>query len=321
MKKVIKLTESDLINIVKRVMSEQSVVGAPNNGVSSKPNRPVSTVKNNKFTQLCSILFKARDVSWADGFAKTLFNNQTEINMFGAAIVNWAGKNPGYDTRLLNGSICFIFRESKGTSATFSSPKEILGATLNLFGGNHSQGYAQIQPETAKSYGINMKSLYTFEGSLDAVYKILSSNYEKAKKYYNGATVTIYQNKVLKQVPAIGGDAALHLAVAAHNAGSGIINQWCETNIPGLANLCSIKDRKPYDDKPNYIAVTNTNKKIPNYFPNIGGVHNYMPQFIKCYNVLTPLPALIPQSLAPASKVEPNNRAKFSADATNAMVN
>ena len=315
MKKVIKLTESDLIKIVKRVMSEQTVT----------PKRPASEKFNftqkNKFSELCAILFKARDISWADGFAKTLFNNQTEINMFGAAIVNWAGKNPGYDARLLNGAICFIFRESKGTSASFSSPKEILGATLNLFGGNHSQGYAQIQPETAKSYGINMKSLYTFEGSLDAVYKILLSNYEKAKKYYNGATVTIYQNKVLKQVPAIGGDAALHLAVAAHNAGSGIINQWCETNIPGLANLCSIKDRKPYDDKPNYIAVTNTNKKIPNYFPNIGGVHNYMPQFIKCYNVLTPLPALIPQSLAPASKVEPNNRAKFSADATNAMVN
>jgi hypothetical protein len=315
MKKVIKLTESDLIKIVKRVINEQTVT----------PKRPAGEgfnfTQKNKFAELCAILFKARDVSWAAGVAKTLFNNQSEINHFGAAIVNWAGKNPGYDGRLLNGAICFIFRESKGTMASFVSPKEILGATLNLFGGNHSQGYAQIQPDTARSYGIDMKSLYSFEGSLDAVYKILSSNYEKAKKYYNGATVSVYENKVLKQVPAIGGDAALHLAVAAHNAGSGIINQWCETNIPGLANLCSIKQRQPYTDKPNYIAVTNTNKKIPNYFPNIGGVHNYMPQFIKCYNVLAPLPALIPQSLAPAPKVEPKNRTSYSADATNAMVN
>jgi hypothetical protein len=308
MKKVIKLTESDLINIVKRVLEEQSVVGAPNNGVISKPNRPVSTSKNDKFAQLCSLLFKARDVSWAAGVAKTLFNNQGEINHFGAAIVNWAAKNPGYDGRLLNGAICFIFRESKGTMASFISPKEIIGGVLNLFGGNHSQGYAQIQPDTAKSYGIDMKSLYSFEGSLDAVYKILSSNYEKAKKYYNGATVTIYKNKVLTQVPAVGGDAALHLAVAAHNAGSGIINQWCETNIPGLANLCSIKQRQPYTDKPNYIAVTNTSKKISNYFPNVGGVHNYMPQFIKCYNVLAPLPALIPQSLPTASNPKPKTR-------------
>ena len=33
MKKVIRLTESDLIRIVKRVVSEQSVVGAPNHGM------------------------------------------------------------------------------------------------------------------------------------------------------------------------------------------------------------------------------------------------------------------------------------------------
>ena len=37
MMKIIKLTESDLINIVKRVLEEQSVAGAPNYGTMSGP--------------------------------------------------------------------------------------------------------------------------------------------------------------------------------------------------------------------------------------------------------------------------------------------
>lgn len=37
MKKIIRLTESDLINLVNRVLQEQSVAGAPNMGVISKP--------------------------------------------------------------------------------------------------------------------------------------------------------------------------------------------------------------------------------------------------------------------------------------------
>jgi hypothetical protein len=302
MKKVIKLTESDLIKIVKRVLEEQNVV---------KNSKPIGNfTKKNKFTELCSVLFKARDVSWAEGIAKTLFNNQGEINHFGAAIVNWSTKNNNYDTKLLKAAISFIFRESKGTIASYASPKEILGGVLNLFGGNHSQGYAQIKPETAKQYGIDILSIYGFDGSLDAVYKMLSSNYQKAKKYYNGSTITIYKNNKLVEIPAIDGDAAFHMAIAAHNAGPGIINQWCETNIPGIANLCSIKQRQPYDKtNPKIVAVTNVSKKIPNYFPNIGNVHSYIPQFTKCYNVLTPLPGLISQSIPPTE--QPNNYEKY----------
>jgi hypothetical protein len=297
--KIIKLKESDLKKIVKRVLDEQFANAVSSTKPVAQPTKS-SNKSNTKFQELCSILFKARDTSWAEGIAKTLFNNQTEIEYLGGAIVNWATKNRGYDEKLLKGAISFIFRESKGTIGSYAAPKEIVGAVLNLFGGNHSQGYGQIQPDTAKRYGIDMKSLYTFEGSLDAVYKILSSNYQKAKKYYNGSTVTVYENKQLKQIPALAGDAAFHIAVAAHNAGEGIINQWCQTNVPGVANLCSIKQRQVYDNNPSSIAVTNPSKVIPNYFPNIGGVHGYMPQFINCYNILSPIPSLIPQSLVPA---------------------
>ena len=40
MKKIIKLKESDLISIVKRVLEEQSVIGAPNYGMVTKSIKP-----------------------------------------------------------------------------------------------------------------------------------------------------------------------------------------------------------------------------------------------------------------------------------------
>jgi hypothetical protein len=290
MSKIIRLTESELVDLVKKVIQEQT------NPVA-QPTRVTNTKTNAKFEELCSILFKARDSSWADNYKKAILNNKFEIKHFGAAIVNWAMKHRGIDEKVLKAIITFIFRESKGTMASHVLPKEIGGAILNLFGGNHSQGYAQIQPDTAKKYGIDMESLYSFEGSLDAVYKMFSTNYQKAKQYYKGNTVTIFENGKLKQIPAFTEDAAFHIAIAAHNAGEGIINQWCETNMRGVANLCSVKQRQVYDDNPKSIAVTNPSKKIPNYFPNISNVHDYIPQFATCYNILAPIPTLIPQSI------------------------
>lgn len=267
-----------------------------------------------KFTEIVAILDYARDVSWASGIKKTLFNNKSDIELFAASILEWVSKHKGYNPKILNAAISVVFRESKASSASFLNPKEIVGKFQNwigmpdiyVFGTNiggddHSQGYAQIKPSTAKRYNIDMDSLNSFYGSLDAVYKMLTTNYEKAKNFYKGDTVTISENGQLKGVKALGDDAALQMAVAAHNAGEGLINQWCETNIKGIANICSINQRKPYKDQ-NTIAVTNKSKQIPNYFPNIGGVHKYMPQFRKSYNALAKLPEIIPMATPPSKK-------------------
>lgn len=264
------------------------------------------------FSEMVAILFYARDISWAEGIKKDLFNNKSDIELFAASILEWVSKHKGYNPKILNAAISVVFRESKASSASFLNPKEIVGKFQNwigmpdvyVFGTNiggddHSQGYAQIKPSTAKRYNIDMDSLNSFYGSLDAVYKMLTTNYEKAKNFYNGDTVTISENGQLKQVKALGDDAALQMAVAAHNAGEGLINQWCETNIKGIANICSINQRKPYKDQ-NTIAVTNKSKQIPNYFPNIGGVHKYMPQFRKSYNALAKLPEIIPTATPPS---------------------
>ena len=54
-----------------------------------------------------------------------------------------------------------------------------------------------------------------------------------------------------------------------------------------------MKSRTPDKNNKNIVAITNPNKKILNYFPNIGGVHKYMPQFKKYYNSLSGVPNLI----------------------------
>jgi len=254
--------------------------------------------------KLVDILDNARSLSWDDGIKKTLFNNRNDVIEFGEAIVSWAKKN-NYEPLLLKAAVTLIFRESKGSPVVQLMPKELLGRFSNLVGGlpgeksdtkaDHSQGYAQIKPSTAKRYNIDMDSVYTYYGSFDAIYKMLLINYTNAKKLYTGGEVQIFDTKKnLVKIPALGNNAAVHMAIAAHNAGEGIINSWCETNIKGIANLCKIKSRKPFkDSNPKLVAVTNDSKKIQNYFPNVGGVHGYMPQIKSCFDALSELPNII----------------------------
>ena len=247
-----------------------------------------------KFKDLVNVLFAARNSSWNDSINKKLFNKKSSIKDFALAIISWVKKNKNYNPILLQTAISTIFRESKAESAMlYLSPKEVLGMLHNIFGGDRSQGYAQIKPTTAKEYGIDMNSLYTLLGSLDAIYKMLLKNYQTAKKYYSGPTVTIYKNNKLTKTPSIGGNAALHMAIASHNVGTGILNNWCETNLPNIANKCSETQRVPNDSKPKEIATTNKNKKIDNYYPNIGGVHKYTPQFKKSFDQLASVPQIV----------------------------
>jgi hypothetical protein len=243
---------------------------------------------------LAKILNNARNSSWNQSMAKTLFNNGYDLYNLAVAITSWVLKNPNYNPTLLITSIAALFRESKASPAMLLKPKELFGLIHNIFGGDHSQGYAQIRPSTAKRYGISEESLYSYGGSLDALYKMLSQNYTTAKQYYSGPTVTIFKNNKLFEIPAVGGDAALHMAIASHNAGEGILSEWCQTNVPNVANKCNITSRKIDKDK-NLVAITNKNKKIKNYFPNISGLHNYMPQFTISYNNLTQIPKVVNQ--------------------------
>ena len=315
-----KITKGELSVLVKKVINEQkssetaktyswSSVSSPktSNVVSTvswnvsqtKPSSKLNTTQPYiiGYNEIIKILLKTRNESWDKSISKTLFNNEKDIDNLAFALVAWVKKNPNYNPELFKTAVALLFRESKASPVMLSSPKEMLGSVLNFFGGDHSQGYAQIKPSVAKKYGININDLYQYEGSLNGVYKMLSQNYKYIKNFYKGSTVTIFQNGKLVKVPAINNDAALHMTIAAHNAGLKIINKWCETNIPNIANSCDISQRKPFNNKPNMVAKTNKNKVINNYFPNIGNVHDYMPQVKKSLDNLTSLPNKINEAM------------------------
>ena len=318
MKKII-ISESQLKRIIDNQIDEQATLTP-----SSQSNQKLTSVTTNtqsgkayskEFSQtknmmnllgglavnqqktmqsLIQILSNARNVSWAGGIKKTLTSSESDIQSLAIAVTEWCTKNK-YDVKLLKAAISILFRESKASSYSFYHPKELIGKLQNavgmpdvkvfgknIGGSNHSQGYAQIQPSTAKQYGIDMSTQGTFIGALDGAYKILSSNYQKALKFYKGPNITLFQGNKYLQVAGLDNDAALYMAVASHNAGVGIINKYCQTNAVGLANPCNVKDRKLNDQ----VLVTDPSKPINNYFPNVGGVHDYMPQFRKSFDAL-----------------------------------
>jgi hypothetical protein len=316
MKKII-ISESKLKRIIDNKINEQATLTPSSQGTQQQSTlQPTTAVQsgtyqntttkpiNKSFDAMCKILSNARNISWADGIKKSLTSSESDIIDLARAIITWCKSNK-YDPKILKASIGVLFRESKASSYAFLQPKEMYGAVTNAIGfdplnykngfkADHSQGYAQIKPSTAKSYGIDMKTQSTFIGALDGAYKMLSKNYQNAQKFYSGPSVTIYQDKKYLQAPGFDNDAALYMTVASHNAGAGIMNKWCETNIVGVANKCSLPQRKDiYKKGDGIVAVTNTAKPINNYFPNIGNVHNYMPQFRKSYDALSSLPSLI----------------------------
>jgi hypothetical protein len=252
MVKIIKLTESDLEQIVKKVIQEQSVVGAPNYGTlpgKSKPDPSVST----------SLL-------------------PCVPTAFKLSVQNFIKKN--YNKTFLKTALGIIGRESdfgESNRFKFTAPLKALWAGL---GGQTSVGYAQIKPETAEKYGIKVKDLELASGSVDAAYKIIQDNYKIALKvgYTEQPSVNLKDGT---------GNSALDIAIAAYNLGASKITRYCKTSNPKINRPCSLagKTIKEQDGSielamnrrnqeqlkqagDNRPSITVTNQYVPNYIPN-----------------------------------------------------
>jgi hypothetical protein len=227
MSKIIKLTESDLIHIVHKVLMEQSVVGAANYGVIS-PNDP----KPKPVTQ--------------KGF-------ECVPKLFAPSVAHL--KSKGYNPLFLKTALGVIGRESSfgsGNRFDYLNPLKTLWANL---GGSTSVGYGQIKPETAEKYGMNVDDLNTALGSLTTVYNILIDNFKKARQVgFSGSPSANVKNGT--------GNAALDMAIVAYNAGAGKIVKYCETSDPNIKKNCknagkvidgvSVKNKPVVDYVPNF---------------------------------------------------------------------
>ena len=247
MKKVIKLTESDLMKIVKCVLLEQSVAGAPNNGSISKPPTPPSP----KVIPSLSCIPLA----------------------FQSAVSELIKQK--YNKVYLKIALGIIGRESDFGESNRYKLTAPLKYLWGLVGGGTSVGYAQVKPETAKQYGLSVDDLTTAIGSLKAIYNILATNYATALK--NGYTTEPSSNFAQGT-----GNAALDIAIAGYNLGVSKITKYCKTNDPNIKKPCNLAGKTITEqsmfsggqggnvnkETPKGKTITVTNQVVPNYLPN-----------------------------------------------------
>lgn len=238
MGKIVKLSESDLVLIIHKVLNEQSVT-------MSRPSFNRGNINTTDNTRVASNYIAPPKTTEPIGF-------ECVPKLFKPSVADLKSKK--YNPLFLKAALGVIGRESSfgsGNRFDYLNPLKTLWAHL---GGSTSVGYGQIKPETAKKYGMDVTDLNTALGSLTTVYNVLIDNYNKARQVgFNGAPSVNIKNGT--------GNAALDMAIVAYNAGAGKIVKYCETSDPNIKKNC-----KDAGKIINGIKVKN--KPIINYVPN-----------------------------------------------------
>ena len=265
MSSIIKLTESDIVKLVKKVLNEQWVYQSNKKGGYTLINGPYQGIEAKKLfpsyseQQYPKELDKNKNPIMKDGspVPTILTSKYQQIAcipyLFRHAYFTL--KKEGLNTNLLKTALGIIDRETTfGTSDRY----KYLGPLKQLWqklGGDSSIGYAQIRPETAKEIGIPVDDLYTTIGSLRAAYNIIKNNYDKL------VSIGYAQNQPSSNFKEGTGNAALDMAIATFNLGPSYITPYCETTDPKIKGKCSDSQTKSglqiYKDK-----------KAVNYLPN-----------------------------------------------------
>jgi len=262
-KKVIKLTESDLEQIVKRVLKEQSVIGAPNFGTTNFESKPLAQ----KFTCTTPELSTAAQYTISQGvdpfyvkYAMGILGRESD---FGKVMGKFGVKAaPEY---IMN-KMSDVIPGFKGL---------LQWGAKKVFNKNNwvpSMGVAQMTPDIAKKYNVNLEELMSVSGSLYAASRYLIDLYGITKSFYdtNQPSKIIYNKKLIDN-PSSTGNAALDAAIMSYNLGSNKFKkQYCKTNNPEYLADCNAPNGiyLPYPkDNPNLKLTVDKNQVVKNYVP------------------------------------------------------
>lgn len=228
MKKIIKLTESDLVKIVKNVILEQRISDLPKKE-SEQSQTPPSIFQSKEFQNVSCIPY-----------------------IFQKPVLDMVSK--GYNKLFIKTCLGIIGRESDyGKSNRYKALSE-LKSFLASTGVDTSVGLGQIKPSTAKELGLSIEDLNTSSGAMIGVYSILKKNYDLAvsQGYSSGPSTNLSDGT---------GNSALDISILAFNMGEKYITKFCETSNPNVKGFCSDEKTKGgdtiYKDKP-----------VKNYIPN-----------------------------------------------------
>jgi hypothetical protein len=318
MKKIIKLTESDLIDIVKRVLEEQSVMGTPYfPTISATPKKIIKTyscvpdsvnlfvdyVMTNK-----NLLMKKLNVDY-----KTLILlTKASIGIMGreTKFGNYTEFSDTASEKLRGIGLGSIFDWGIKKYNQYSGEKPI----------TQSLGMAQFTPKTWERYGLD-KSIGDYNSSFNTINQGLGVLYSLNNRYKkalsNGLKPEPSVNPILSKYGLLTkingtGNHALDMSILSHNMPEEkTIYPYCTTNHPLYASPCYKSKTKPYNDKesfkpnskllqkvtdpklkqfPGELIVNQTNI-ITNYFPNLSGPDHSgigyveeVAKYIKSYN-------------------------------------
>jgi hypothetical protein len=232
MGKIIRLTESELTNILRKIISEQNFV----------QNTPYPT---------------SDYLGKGGGFERQTKYKPNPLPcvpyLFSFSIQELLKQN--YDKTFLKTVLGVIGRETdfgEGNRFKYTSLLKLLWAKM---GGQTSVGFAQIKPESVKQCGISVSDLETARGSIVGAYNIIKNNYKTALNTgYSPSEPSVNFNEGT-------GNAALDIAIAAYNLGGGKIKKYCKTNDKKVMKPC-VHSGKTID------GYTVTSEYVKNYLPN-----------------------------------------------------
>lgn len=133
-----------------------------------------------------------------------------------------------------------------------------------------SMGIAQMTPDVAEKYGVNLNELMTKTGSLVAAASYLKDIYAQLGHYDENKPSVIKQYSGFINNPSSTRNARLDATIISYNLGSSKLkNRYCVTNDPKLLAPCSSKQYKPYpSSNPSLILTVDQSRWIKNYLPN-----------------------------------------------------
>jgi hypothetical protein len=254
MKKVIRLTESDLKQIVKRVLKEQITIPENPNKPNYDPSGGIGAARIS--SNLPATGFVGSD-NKAEKVRQEQINKSKDYNKivkqlycvpphFAPSIANLIVN--GYNKTTLKIALGIIGRESSyasGLRYNITAPLKTIG---NLLGYDTSTGPAQMSQQTAKDLKLQ-QGIDTISGALKAVYEYLKRSY--------GIATSIGYSDTTKSVnipPNNSISAKIDISIASYNMGVGKIVKYCDK--AGSKSKLKVK----CDNK-------NT-KQVKNYLPN-----------------------------------------------------
>ena len=232
MPRVIVVTESQLKSIVDNQINEQHMAAPIVNAVQTQ-----RAISKHKETQLNEAKKKYPCIN--DDFVISY---------------QYLLEQKKYNEKILKIALSIIGRESTFASGKRYNVTNVVKRLASMVGLDTSVGPAQMKSSTAEEFGIDLNTLTTNTGALDAAYRYVDKNYGLAKS--RGYVPNRPSNLGVKGT----GDGALDIAIASYNAGLKIIAPWCKTTNPKICVLCSNVTQGAKIPVPNYIPNYRTER-------------------------------------------------------------